>query len=234
MTPGRRWTRLCTACAAAAVMCLLSGCVTVVGGTATRDPAAPPPGAAVTEVDLDNLLLPVTELGDIVGSDDLTVTVELDQFNDSSAAMDDPDCLAAAFGAQERVYAGTGWTAVRDQIVREPGSFSPHWIEQVVVLFTSDLHARDFFDQSRETWRGCVGTLTTYDIDQMPLEWVVGEVTAEESTISQLSVPETAVRGGCHHALSVAANLVAEAWACGEGVEDQASEIVDQIVANIE
>jgi len=37
---------------------------------------------------------------------------------------------------------------------------------------------------------------------------------------------------GCGEATS--ANLVAEAWACGEGVEDQASEIVDQIVANIE
>lgn len=234
MTSGRRWTRLCTAGAAVAAVGLLSGCVHAVGGTPTRDPAARPLGATVSEADLDTLLLPVTELGDIVGSADLTVTVELDEFNDSSAAMDDPDCLAAAFGAQERVYAGTGWTAVRDQIVREPGALNPHWIEQVVVLFRSDLHARDFFDESHKTWDRCVGSLTTYDTAQLPVQWSVSEVTAGESTISQMSVPENAVRGGCHHALSVAANVVVEAWACGEDIDSQASAIVDRIVSNIE
>lgn len=234
MTSGRGPTRLCTAGAAVVVVGLLSGCVHIVGGSAMRDPAARPVGSAVTETDVDALLLPVTELGDIVGSSDLTVTVELEEFNDSSAAMDDPDCLAAAFGAQERVYAGTGWTAVRDQIVREPGALNPHWIEQVAVLFRSDLHARDFFDASRETWDRCVGSLTTYDIGQMPLQWSVSEVTAGESTISQMSVPETAVRGGCHHAMSVAANVIAEAWACGEDIDTQAAAIVDRIVSNIE
>jgi hypothetical protein len=234
MTSGRRWTRLCTAGAVVVAVGLLSGCVDTVGGTAMRDPAAHPVGAKVSEGDLDNLLLPVTELADIVGSSDLAVTLELDEFNDSSAAMDDPDCLAAAFGAQERVYAGTGWTAVRDQIVREPGEHNPHWIEQIVVLYGSELEARDFFDASRDIWDDCVGSLVTYDSERLPVEWSVGDVTVEESSIGQMSRPEDEVRGGCHHALSVAANLIVEAWACGEDIEDQASAIADRIVSNIE
>ncbi|MHC9293859.1 sensor domain-containing protein [Mycobacterium sp. LTG2003] len=227
-------TRLCATGVAMILSGLLSGCVTTVTGSAMRDPDAPPFETTLTESDLDEVLVPVEELNDIVGSFDLEVTLELDELNDNSEAVSDPECLAAAFGAQELVYGDTGWTALRDQIVREPGDDNPHWIEQAVVLYPSSQEARDFFDTSQATWDNCVGSIVTYNQDDQPLEWAVSEVTAEETTISQMSTPEGAPSGGCHHALSVASNVVVEAWACGDDIVDQASEIAGQIVANIE
>lgn len=228
------WTRMCATGVAVIASGLLSGCVNTVTGSAMRDPDAPPLETTLTESDLDEVLVPVEELNDIVGSFDLEVSLEFDELNDNSAAVSDPNCLGAAFGAQELVYGDSGWTAIRDQIVREPGEDNPHWIEQVVVLYPSAQEARDFFDTSQTVWDSCVGSITTYDQDNVPLEWAVSEVTADESVISQMSTPEGAPSGGCHHALSVASNVVVETWACGDDIVDQASEIAGEIVANIE
>ena len=95
---------------------LLTGCVSSVEGTATRQspgrgvPVDVPP---LVEADLDAVLLSIGELNTIMGSTQLKVTSELDEMTDHSAQVSDPDCLGAVYGAEEPVYAGTGWTAVR-------------------------------------------------------------------------------------------------------------------------
>ncbi|MGV0745724.1 sensor domain-containing protein [Mycolicibacterium sp. XJ870] len=234
MAIGTGWARLCTAGAAVIASVLLAGCVTTVTGSALRDPDAPPLETTLEESDLDGVLLPVEDLNNIVGSFDLEVSLDLDDLNDNSAAVSDQDCLGAAFGAQERVYGDSGWTAARDQIVREPGDDNPHWLEQAVVLYPSAEQAQDFFDVSQAMWDSCVGSIVTFDSENLPLEWAVSEVTVEESLISQMSTPKGAPSGGCHHAMSVASNVIVEAWACGDDIDSQAAEIAAQIVSNIE
>ncbi len=54
---------------------------------------------------------------------------------DSSDKVSDPDCLGAMFGAEEAVYKGSGWTAVRDVVAREPEDDNDHWIEQTAVIY---------------------------------------------------------------------------------------------------
>lgn len=227
------WRRLVATGAVVVASGLLSGCVTTVEGSAQRDPAAPQPETTLTAADLDDVLLPPGELDDIMGTSGLEVSAELDDLVDSSDALADADCVGAAFGAQEAVF-GELATAVRDQILREPGDDNASWLEQVVVLYSSSEDARDVFDGARANWDSCVGSLVTYDADAAPREWTVGEVTAEGFTISQLSVPEDARSGGCHHAMSVVSNVVVEAWACSDSVVDEGTVIAGEMVANIE
>lgn len=227
----RGWSRWCVSGIVASLS--LSGCVTTVQGVAARDPDAEPWINLLSEKDLDGLLLGSDDLESIVGSSGLKVTFETSDFNDNSRAVLGKDCLAAAFGAQELVYQDSGYTAMRDQIAREPGESNPHWLEQSVVLYPSADAAQAFLKSSQQVWGGCAGTLVTLDSKNMPRVWTVSEVT-EGSTISQMSTPSRASSGGCHHALSAASNVIVETWACGEDVVDEAVLINERIIDNVE
>lgn len=211
----------------------VSGCTSTVAGTAVRDPSAPPPRTTLAESDLDGVLLSTTTLDGILGTTGLKVTVDTDQMQDQSNAVVDTDCLGAAFGAQEPVYAKSGWTAVRDQVVREPGEHNEHWLEQAVVLYPSADEAKQFLAKSQSDWAKCQGTLITFsDSDEVQV-WNLTDVTVDGSTISQMSTPGADNAGGCHHAMAVAANVIVETWACGNSVTDEAVTIANDIVAKI-
>lgn len=211
----------------------MSGCTSTVAGTAVRDPKAPPPKATLESSDLDGVLLTTTALDGIVGTSGLKVTVDTDQMQDQSDAVVDSNCLGAAFAAQEPVYANSGWTALRDQVVREPGEHNKHWLEQAVVLYPSADEAKQFLGKSQSNWAKCQGTLLTFSDNDEVQAWNVTDVTVDGSTISQTSTPGGASAGGCHHAMATAANVIVETWACGESVTDEAVTIANDIVANI-
>ena len=82
---------------------------------------------------------------------------------DHSGEVSDPDCLGAIYGAEEPVYAGSGWTALRDQIAREPGEDNEHWVEQTAVLYPSAEKAQKFFDESKSSWQRCAGYSVSVD-----------------------------------------------------------------------
>lgn len=220
--------RLCAAGVLVAVSALLAGCEKSVAGMAVRDPNVPP-GKILKKSDIDELLLSPDELDGIMGASGLGVTLDEDTLNDNSDAVSDPDCAGAAYGAQEVAYGDSGYTAVRDQIVREPGDNNAHWLEQVVALYPSAAEAKKFLQESKEKWQDCAGSLVTYDSSDQPLTWEVSDVTAEDTSITQMSTPEVASSGGCHHSMAVAANVIAEAWACGDDVVDQATSITSAI-----
>ena len=76
-------------------------------------PAGPLDVPLLTESQLDGLLLSIGELNGIMGSTQMKVTSELDEMTDHADEVSDPDCLGAVYGAEEPVYAGSGWTADR-------------------------------------------------------------------------------------------------------------------------
>ena len=120
--------RACTAGVVIAASLVLSGCVSTVDGTAVRAPHALPLDVPpLTEAQLDDVMLSIAELNGIVGGR-MTVTSELEEMTDHSSAVSDPDCLGAIYGAEEPVYAGSGWTAMRDQVAREPDESNDHWV----------------------------------------------------------------------------------------------------------
>jgi outer membrane murein-binding lipoprotein Lpp len=226
-------TRACAAGAVIAASVLLSGCVSTVSGTAVRaQHAAPIDVPPLSEAKLDDVLLSIGELNGIMGSTQMKVTSELDEMTDHSGEVSDPDCLGAIYGAEDPVYAGSGWTAVRDQVAREPGEDNEHWAEQTAVLYPSAEKAQKFFDESKSSWEKCSGySVSVNDLDATYL-WQIDSVTAEDTLITQLTAQEDADGWACQHALSVVSNVTVEAWACGYTIQDEAATIANDMVAN--
>ncbi|MDT5017700.1 MAG: hypothetical protein QOD39_3860 [Mycobacterium sp.] len=212
---------------------LLSGCESTVSGTAVRpNDAAPIDVPPLTDAKLDDVLLSIGELNGIVGSTQMKVTSELDQMTDHSGEVSDPDCLGAIYGAEEPVYAGSGWTALRDQVAREPGEDNEHWVEQTAVLYPSAEKAQKFFDVSKSSWQGCAGYSVSVDNQDATYLWQIDSLTHEDTLITQMTAQEDAEGWGCQHAMSVVSNVIVEAWACAYSIKDEAALIATDMVAN--
>ncbi|CAN3129866.1 sensor domain-containing protein [Mycobacterium sp. smrl_JER01] len=220
-----------TAGAVFAVSVLLAACVSTVDGTAVRGRGAAPLDVPLLgEAQLDRVLLSIGELNTIVGSTRMTVTGELDEMTDHSAEVSDPECLGAVYGAEEPVYAGTGWTAVRDQVAREPGDDNDHWVEQTAVLYPAAENAQSFFRDSATTWQDCADAAIT--VGDGAYLWEFDEVDVGDALISQMTTQQGADGWACQHALAVVSNVTAEAWACGYSITDEAAAIATAMVHN--
>lgn len=176
-------------------------------------------------------MLTVDEIGDIVGARNLEVILETGAMSDNSDSVSDPDCLGTLFGAEEAVYEGTGWTAVRDQVVGDAESDRQHWVEQTVVLFPSERQAREFFDDSAAAWGQCAGFSVSVDDYESTYIWHIEDLDTRDDVIAQVTVQEDFDDWQCQHALSVVSNLSVETWACAFGIEDQAVDIAEKMLA---
>jgi hypothetical protein len=225
--------RTCAVGAVIGISVLLSGCVSTVSGTAVRaQHAAPIDVPPLTEAKLDDVLLSAGELNDIMGSRQMRVTSELQEMTDHSGEVSDPDCLGAIYGAEDPVYAGSGWTAMRDQVVREPSEGNEHWVEQTAVLYPTVEKARAFFDDSKSSWKKCSGYSVSVDNADATYLWQIDNVISEDTLITQMTAQEDADGWACQHALSVASNLTVEAWACGYSIKDEAATIANDMISN--
>ena len=212
---------------------LLSGCVSTVSGTALRaQSAAPIDVPPLTDAKLDDVLLSAGELNDIMGSTQMQVTSELQQMTDHSGEVSDPDCLGAIYGAEDPVYAGSGWTAMRDQVVREPSESNEHWVEQTAVLYPTAEKAQAFFEDSKSTWKDCSGYSVSVDSADATYLWQIDSVITEDTLITQMTAQEEADGWACQHALSVVSNLTVEAWACGYSITDEGATIANDMISN--
>ncbi len=216
-----------------AVTISLTGCVTTVSGTAVRNTSVVPTNVPrLDESALDRVLLPVGEVNDIMGTTDLEVTSDIDDMTDSSGKVSDPDCLGAMFGAEEAVYKGSGWTAVRDVVAREPEEDNDHWVEQTAVIYPEAGNARRFLEKSRSIWEKCADSSLAVDTVDTSSLWEFDDVVAGDRLITQMTTQQDADGWGCQHALAAASNLTAETWACGYAITDEAATIALDIVDN--
>jgi hypothetical protein len=226
-------SRACAVGVVIAASVLMSGCVSTVAGTAVRaQNAGPVDVPPLTEAKLDHVLLSIGELNGILGSTQMKVTSELEDMTDHSGEVSDPDCLGAIYGAEEPVYAGSGWTAMRDQVAREPGEDNEHWVEQTAVLYPSADKAQKFFDESKSSWKKCAGYSISVDDGESTYLWQIDDVTAQETVITQMTTQEDANGWACQHVLSAVSNLTVEAWACGYSIKDEAATMADEMIAN--
>ena len=211
---------------------LLCGCVSTVAGTALRAQNAraadvPP----LKESALDGVQLSIDELNGVVGSTRMEVTKEFNEMTDHSHKVSDPDCLGTIFGAEEPVYEGSGWIAVRDQVAREPDEDNDHWVEQTPVLYPSADKAQKFFDKSRSAWERCAGTAISVATADSSSVWNIDDLVAEGNLITQMTTQKGAEGWTCQHALSMASNLTVEACACGYGITDEGATLAGQMLA---
>jgi hypothetical protein len=72
----------------------------------------------------------------------------------------------------------------------------------------------------------------TVTIENKPSHWSLRDLTETNTKIVQFSTQDSGDGWGCQHALSVVSNLVVEANACSLQINDQASQIADEMIAN--
>ena len=222
-------------CTAILVGALLSGCASTVAGTPLRaqgNSSGPVGVPQLQEADLDRVLLSAGQVNGVMGATGIRVTASSQSMSDNSDGVSDVDCLGAIYGAEEVVYRGSDWTAVRDEVLQEPTTDNAHWVEQIAVLYPSAEKAKAFVDHSRTTWEKCGGTSIDIDNSNVHSTWKIETADVAGDVLTQQSKQRNAGVWGCQHALTSATNLVVEAWACSNSINDEARNVAAEMVKN--
>jgi hypothetical protein len=207
--------------------------MSTVSGTAVRGqgtgPGDVPP---LTASKLADVLLSIGEVNGIMGSTTMTVTSELEEMTDQSDDVSNRDCLGAMYGAQQPVYAGSGWTDVRDQVAHGPDDDNRHWVEQTAVLYPSAEEAQRLFDDSKSAWEACADSTVAVGNSDSSSLWELSDVRSDGTLLTQVTTQEDTGGWACQHALSAVSNLTVEAWACSYSIGDEAATIALDMIAN--
>lgn len=195
---------------------MATGCAHNTAGLATPSAPIPP----TTAESLPALLLSAGEVGRALGRGEVIVTHEVSQPWSDTGHFAGTGCLAVAGAAQRGVYADTGFTALRGQVLREPptaGTWS-HFAVQTVVLFPTPQAASDFFARSRDGWAGCANRELTYTQEPAPEQvWSVGPARSARGGRDLLTVSRvqrSPERWSCQRALSVRGPVAVDVEAC--------------------
>jgi serine/threonine kinase PknH len=152
--------------------------------------------------------------------------------DDDSAIYSDKPCLPVGTATETPVYTGSGWSAFREQVLREPGHDFTHYADQGVVLFSSAHDAGAFFTASTQRWSACANRQFTKLVAGKPDAVItVGPVSNTNGT---LSATITAVGGylPSEHALTVANNVVIDVIT-ESNQANSAVDIAQQIAAKV-
>jgi hypothetical protein len=200
-------------------------------------PPPPKPPPTITAGQLNSILLTADEINTIMGTPHLQASDVAQDMENVTNTASNPSCIGALYTAQTSVYAGSGWSGVRDQrLVQHAPSQNTDvghfFVNQSAVVFPSADQAHAFLKTSANNWKGCVGGQTVTDTSRNnQVRWSLGDVTGADPKIVQLATQEAGGGWACQHALSVASNVVVEAQACSMQINDQASQIADKMVA---
>ncbi len=217
-------------------------------GTSTTAAAEPGPGSPpgqplFSESDIDEVLLTPTDImkitsGAISGTfgGPPQIVSSIYGMTDDAAAVRPRDCVGVVFGAQQRVYAESGFDAVRSQTVA-PDDYSSHpstVAQQTVVVFPSDEQARAMLKHSLSQWSSCSAgdanpdpQIPPYQIGQDAGEggWAF-DMTSVEVAPNLLAVKLAGISNlsgtapACQAAMGVRANVLVQTKVCVESIGD--------------
>jgi hypothetical protein len=195
--------------------------------------SAPPTSAAprVQEDHLSSILLTVDEGNTIMGSTDMQdfggpTTLDTNLFQVSN-----PDCLGAAHIVQPPVYADSGYTAVKFDVLREQGQRYTHSIEQGVTTFPAADQALSFVQASAAKWKACAGQTVTDGLNGSSLTWTYANFGGDPPKISLVMNRHNARGWACQRALSAVWNLVIDVKACDFKIGNEGVVAADKIAA---
>lgn len=208
----------------------LTGCTSTVSGTALTKAPSP------DEIKLDQIMLPIEELRQIVGADNISFTSKSADMDKNFWRVRDPKCMPALFPADDTDYLFTYWTAVRNQVAQDPDSDHRHWVQQTAVLYASEAEAQAKLNSAKKWWGICAGSAIPIreksGDETSDRTWDIGDLAVDGDLVTQTTTRAGTDGWACQHALSVVAKMSVEAKVCGYQVQDQAVAIVDKLAAN--
>jgi serine/threonine kinase PknH len=227
--------------AVAAVAATVAVIVLAIPNPPPPPPPPPPvtsqPASPVAVAALDGLLLSPDQINTAMGASGMTAAGTYTKLGDDSANVSDKVCLPVDNSGEAAAYAGSGWSAVRDEALQEPGDTSQrtHYVDQAVVLFSSAHGAAAFFTASTQSWPACSNRPFTFTQAGKPdVVWTVGPVANTNGTLSVTKTAEGGDGWTCQHALTVANNVAIDVTACSFNPNtDSAVNIAHQIAAKV-
>ncbi|WP_437339782.1 sensor domain-containing protein [Mycobacterium asiaticum] len=218
---------------------LAAGCTDVVDGRAVAGAKAglanqtPIPVSA-----LDDLLLDTSQINSAVGATSMKVWFPAKGMWDWSKNVADTNCLAVDGAAQDKVYAGTGWTAMRGQRLDDSIDDSKkrkHYAIQAVVAFPNAQNARDFYRSSVQSWKSCSNRrFNDVTPSQPDTIWSVGDVTDDNGILTSTQTQEAGNGWACQRALTVRNNIAIDVVTCAyDQIGSSAVEIANQIAGKV-
>jgi hypothetical protein len=195
--------------------------------SSTTSAPPPPPPPRVSEDRLSSILLTVDEGNQIMGSTDMQDFGGLTSLDTNVFNVSNPDCLGAAHIVQPAVYADSGYTAVKFDVLREQGERYHHSIEQGVTTFPAADQALSFVQASAAKWKACAGQ----SISELPLQWTFANFAGDPPKISLIMNRHNARGWACQRALSAVWNLVIDVKACDFKIGNEGVVAADKIAA---
>ena len=177
---------------------------------------------------LDGLLLSVDQINTAMGTTGMSSVGTMTAMPDNSFLVSDQACLPLSSAAQAKVYAGSGYSAVRVQVVAK---LQQNVVDQAVVLFPSPHDAGSFFTASVQSWQACSDRQFTIAANGNSQVHTVGPVSNTNGTLSATVTPADSP-GVCERALTVADNVAMDITAC-LGPQGAAASIAHQIAAKV-
>lgn len=213
-----------------AVAAVLDGLGT--GCSATTSP--PKSGTASVTPDLDAILLSADQINTVMGASGMRPGPIGRAPLHPTFTLSNPDCSGTLTVAEDSVYAGSGYTAVREQRLQEPGDNRQHLVGQAAVRFPSADRANDFVKSSADKWRACTTqTMTQTDAGGTTVRWVVGNLSGADLRIMQgHSHTDPADGWSCQHVLKAVSNIVLDSDACGYHITGEGNQLDDKMTAN--
>ncbi|MGH7733634.1 MAG: serine/threonine-protein kinase PknH/PknJ, partial [Gemmatimonadales bacterium] len=199
--------------------------------TTTTPTTAPP----VAEAALDGLLLSPGQINTAMGTTGITVDHNTTTMDDDTAQVADQACRPVNGNLLAPAYAGSGWSAFREQVLSAPGNTHPYsyWVDQGVVLFPSAHGAGAFFAASAEQWPACSNRQYTYTEAGKAFGHTVGPISNTNGTLSYTNIQEGGDGWACQRALTVANNVVIDVDTCSKNRSDSQSDAAVTIAHQI-
>ena len=220
---------------AGAALAAVAAAVTVVILIIPTQHPPPKPPPKITAGQLNSILLPAARINTIMGASHMQPGDVLQKMANESSSVVPANCIGALFTSENATYGGSDWSGVSDQSLQQqsprPNTDVGHFFaDQTAVSFSSAEKAKAFFDTSANNWKSCAGSVMVTN-ENTQNHWNLGELTQTDTKIVQ-SRTEEGSDWGCQHSLSTVANLIVEVVTCSLQVNDQASQIVDEMIAN--
>jgi len=190
--------------------------------SSTLQSPPPPPNA------LNGLLLSVDQINTAMGATGMISVGTMTALPDNSFAVSDPACVPLSGAAEAKVYANTGYSAVRVQVVAKA---QQNAVNQAAVLFPSAQAASAFFAASTQGWQGCANRQFTLSANGNSQVNNVGPVSDANDTLSATVTPANSL-GVCERALTAANDVVIDVTAC-LGPTGAAVDIARKIAARV-
>ncbi|WP_156690310.1 sensor domain-containing protein [Mycobacterium sp. Marseille-P9652] len=201
-------------------------------------------GAAA--LSLESVLVSDAEINSITRTSNMTTTPDNQgkTLKDVSKAVDVSPrfCVGVLYPAADLTYedsgeSGVSWRALEDSggWVRA-GEGNHHFVDQAVVAFPSTDRASDVLRRSANEWKACDGQIVTatYRDNARSYTWLVDNLTGSAPRITQTYSQQGGGPGySCQRVLQSISTYVIDVKACGDHITDEASRIVDKIVANM-